>query len=99
MTRLLATVPGVVAAWAAQGYAVMSGHVVIGSALHRLTYPVFDGTDRPYDVILDRIGGGRDPFVALSSSQQVASDPAASTGRLYALRPRLERGLAPTTPC
>ncbi|MGW1343290.1 hypothetical protein ACWCOV_19725 [Kribbella sp. NPDC002412] len=70
----------------AQGYTVMSGHVVLGSALYRVTYPVFDGTDRPYEVILDRIGGGWDPFVTLSSSQRVASEPAGSTERLYALR-------------
>jgi hypothetical protein len=70
----------------AKGYTVMSGYLVIGSALYQLNYPVFDGDDRPYEVMLDRIGGGWDPFVALTSSQPLASEGTSPTERLYALR-------------
>ncbi|TCC57995.1 hypothetical protein E0H73_26980 [Kribbella pittospori] len=64
----------------------MSGHVVIGSGLYTLHYPVFDGQDRPYEVIIDRVGGGWDRFVGLTSSRPVASEPANATQRLYGLR-------------
>ncbi|GAA1579859.1 hypothetical protein GCM10009789_37040 [Kribbella sancticallisti] len=70
----------------ATGYTVMSGYVVLGSALYQLNYPVFAGDDRPYEVMLDRIGGGWDPFVALTNSRPVASEGTSATERLYGLR-------------
>jgi hypothetical protein len=69
-----------------RGVQVMSGQVVIGSGLYTLHYPVFDGQDRPYEVIIDRVGGGWDRFAGLTSSRPVASEPATATQRLYGLR-------------
>lgn len=70
----------------AKGYNVMSGFVVLGTGLYRLTYPVFDGTDKPYETILNRIGGGWDAFVALNNSRPAASESATASERMYGLR-------------
>ncbi|MEV5961624.1 hypothetical protein AB0L70_07660 [Kribbella sp. NPDC051952] len=70
----------------AQGYQVMTGHVVIGSVLYRITYPIENGATRPWEVIVDRIGGGWGPFVTLTTSRRVSSESANATDRLYGLR-------------
>ena len=60
-----------------------SGNLVIGSALYRFTYKLpQDGTPTPYDVMLSRIGGGWDRFVAYES----AKSPNGARHYEYALR-------------
>ena len=61
----------------------VSGNVVIGSAMYRLTYKLpQDWTPTPYDVKLARIGGGWDRFIAYDS----AKSPNGARQYQYALR-------------
>jgi hypothetical protein len=63
------------------------GYVVIGSALYRTRYDALvDGTVIPESVVLQRIGGGWDTFVALHESRYAPYNGTFSRTNEYGLR-------------